>query len=497
MIFDDIDRYIVRLSGTLAMKSPRTRSRFQGRLAQNLRDALERAGLDHDVESQWSRMHVMSDDEQTGEILSRVFGVQGIRPSVRETWTRLDDVVRRGRELYGDAVDGQTFAVDTSRVGARDRFDFDSADVNEALGAELVEAGGKVDLDHPDLTVKLEIDAEAAYFFDREIEGPAGLPIGVEGRALSLVSGGFDSVVASWLMLKRGVELDFVFFNLGGGPHERSVRRVLARFTDRWMDGSEPTLHVVDFRPVVADIKAHVSDNYWQLMLKRLMMRTASTMTEYGDYPAIVTGEAIGQVSTQTLGNLAAIEAPIEAPILRPLVGSNKDDIIERARAIGMHDVTEQVPEFCQLDGGHPVTNSNRSRLDREEDKLDLGMLEPPRVDHEMYDARHDDSGDEPVDVQIGRVPEAAEVLDLRPEEAYERWHYPDALHVPFEVAREQYAMLPDEPAWVLYCDVGLKSAMIAEHMRQAGFEAYSFQGGVPRLKQYLDTSDGELSSES
>jgi thiamine biosynthesis protein ThiI len=486
MRFDHIDRYVVRLSGTLSRKAPKTRRRFYGRLEDNLCDGLDRAGIDYHLENRWSRMHVVSDDPEAGDVLSSICGIRGIRPSIREPWDSLEDVVRRGVELYDEAVEGRTFAVDARRVGPREDFPFDSVDVNETLGAELVDAGGDVDLDDPEVEVNLEIDRDAAYFFDREIEGPAGLPIGVEGRALSLVSGGVDSIVASWLMLKRGVELDLLFFNLGGPPHERNARRVLARMADRWMAGSEPVLHTVDFRPAVAEIKAHASNSYWQLLLKRLMMRAADKIACRGDYPALVTGEAIGQVSTQTLGNLAAIEGPIETPILRPLIGSNKEDIIDRARSIGMHEATEQIPEFCHLDSDHTVTNSNVDRLDREEDELDLEMLEAIVEDREMPSARAYDPSDEVPDIQIDEVPEEAEVIDLRAESEYERWHYPDAVHVPFETAREQYRLLPSEPTWLLYCDVGLKSALIAEKMQKAGFDAYSFRGGVPRLEDHV-----------
>ena len=477
--------YVVRLSGTVSTKSSRTRRRFVHRLEQNIRDALDRSGVDYEFESDWSRLFVHSSDERVGEILATVAGVQSVRPSHRSEWTTIDDIVERGAELFAEKVADKTFAVRARRVGPRDQFDFDSMAIQRRLGAVLDERAASVDLDDPEVEASLEIHRDCVYFYDHDIPGPGGLPVGVEGRTLALVSGGFDSAVAAWSMLKRGVALDFLFFNLGGPPHERGVRQVIGDLAERWAHGYEPKLHVVDFRPILADLKVNVPGKYWQVLLKRLMMRAADLVVEDLGCPAMITGEAMGQVSSQTLANLAAIEAPIAAPILRPLVGYNKEEIIAIARRVGVHDVAEKVPEFCALQGGPPVTSTTEGRLDEQEANIDFGLLERMTDERRIEDLRElVDSDDEALDVRIGEVPENAAVLDLRSESKFESWHFPDAMHVPFETALEQHAMLPQEPTWVLYCEVGLKSALVAEKMRQAGFDAFSFRGGVPKLRK-------------
>ncbi len=481
---------ILRLSGELCIKSPQVRRRFQDRLVHNIREALGRAGVDYELHRQWSRIDVESDDERAGKVLARIYGVEGVIPATRYSWETLEDILDLGEKLYLERVRGKKFAVRARRVGNRDRIPFQSGDVNRKLGARLFEASDGVDLDHPEITVALEIREDEVFFLDDEIDGPAGLPMGTEGKALCLMSGGFDSAVAAWMMQKRGIDLDFVFFNLGGPAHERGVRDVTKQICELWSNGYAAKLHVVDFRSLVAEMKEKVRGSYWQLLLKRLMMRASHLICQEEGYPAMITGESAGQVSSQTLLNLAAIQTPIPTPILRPLVGLNKNDITDLARHIGTYDISAGVPEFCALEGGRPVTNSSPEKLDREEELVSQSLLETlveRRLVHNVFEMA---SGDEIVDVEIDRVPEGAVVLDLRTHVADNAWKYPDSVHMPFEKAIENVAYLPKQGTYLLYCEVGLKSAFLAEQMRRAGFEAFSFRGGTHALKRYAKKAE-------
>ena len=140
--------------------------------------------------------------------------------------------------------------------------------------------------------------------FSGRVAGAGGLPLGVEGKAVCLMSGGFDSPVAAWLVLRRGVSLDYVFCNLAGDAYERMVASITKVIADEHSWGDHPRLHVVDFAAVVDDLRAKVEPRYWQIVLKRQMYRAAERVAAEVGAEAIVTGEAIGQVSSQTLGNL-------------------------------------------------------------------------------------------------------------------------------------------------------------------------------------------------
>jgi thiamine biosynthesis protein ThiI len=481
---------ILRLSGELCIKSPRVRKRFQDRLVHNIHEALDRAGIEHTLHRHWSRFDVETDDDRATPILARIFGVEGVIPATAFGWETLEDILDLGEELYKERVADKKFAVRARRVGSRNNIPFISGDVNRQLGARLFEASAGVDLDHPEICVGLEVREKEVFFLGDELAGPGGLPMGTEGKALALMSGGFDSGVAAWMMQTRGLDLDFVFFNLGGPAHERGVREVTKELCELWSNGYEPKLHVVDFRAVVAEMKENVSGSYWQLLLKRLMMRAADLICDVAGekhrrYPAMITGESMGQVSSQTLPNLAAIQESIPTPILRPLVGLNKNAIIDIARDIGTYEISAHVPEFCDLQGGHPVTNGTSKRLDREEKKISrslLATLVEQRNIHKVFEMA---PGEDLVDVETSQIPDGAVVLDLREPLADSAWVYPESVHLEFEKAIENVAFLPKEAPYVLCCEVGLKSAFLAERMRRMGFDAFSFRGGVHALKRH------------
>ena len=476
---------MLRLAGEITTKSRSIRKQFNRRLVQNLRDALERADIDADVDEKWYRIDIATDDRRALDVATRVFGIQAGRWSLSYDWETIDDVIDIGEALFADKVAGKTFAVRTSRAGHRHHIPFESPDVDRRLGSRLVDAGGDVDLDNFDVRVGIEVREDRVFFFDEERSGVKGLPCGVEGRALALMSGGFDSAVAAWTMMRRGVDTDFLFFNLAGPPQRRAVEEVTRKLCERWAYGYRPKLHIVDMRPMIAEMKNEVDGHYWQLLLKRLMVRAGHQIAQDEYYPAMITGESCGQVSSQTLMNLASITAPVTTAVMRPLVGMNKEKIIEYSRQIGTHDLSSSVPEFCALDGGPPIVDARPGQLDEREELVDRSLLEQLVERRKIVDVL-DIKIDETSQIQIDGIPEGAVVIDLRDESKYEAWSYDDAVNLPMHRALQQVGMLPDEGVYVLYCEVGLKSAFLAEEMQEMGYNARSFSGGVPTLKKYL-----------
>ena len=228
------------------------------------------------------------------EITNATYQAIGAR---RASWT----------EQIVSVTDPKSSWLSTSGARRAGSFGFGTQDVHVQLGAAL-NTYGTVNLDHPEVTVGVELrDGEALLFCGR-IGGVGGLPLGVEGRAVCLLSGGFDSPVAAWLMLKRGVALDYVFCNLGGEAYERAVVSVAKILADAWSFGDRPKIHIIDFDAVVANLKDVVTPRYWQVVLKRVMYRAAEQVATAIGAEGIVTGEAIGQVSSQTLHNLRAID---------------------------------------------------------------------------------------------------------------------------------------------------------------------------------------------
>jgi thiamine biosynthesis protein ThiI len=484
---------ILRLSGDFYTKARRTRLRFFRRLQANAEAALASRGIPYRLEPTWSRMYVETPEPGAAEVLARVFGVQSVSEVERRSWERLEDVVSAGVEIFGHAVQGRSFAVRGSRRGERERIGFDSSRVESALGRALLEAGaGRVNLSAPEVTAHVELEPGTAHFFFDKVPGHGGLPIGVEGRAMALVSGGFDSAVASWLMLKRGVQLDYVFCNLGGAAHRLGVLKVMKRIAEAWSYGCAPQLHEVDLTPLLADLRQRVRPANWQIVLKRLFLRAGAAIAHRGGRLGVVTGEAIGQVSSQTLQNLAVIDEASPALVLRPLLGFNKEEIVELARRIGIYELAAAVAEYCDLAPPKPATRAGLREVQRDEAALDLAHLDALVDSRNVFDLRRVDPEALGAPIpEVDEIPPGAAVIDLRSANAYRSWHYPGALHLDVPRALAAYPAFSRDRAYVVVCEVGLKSAHLAEKMREAGFEAFQFRDGIRGLTALAERQDG------
>ena len=475
--------YLVRLSPELTTKSRRTRRRFQAQLVRNLRDALDALGGRHDVRNLWDRLTVEAEHPAASERIARVFGVSSVSRIDARVPPDLDRIVEVGHALYKDLVAAhRTFAVAARRSGTHA---FGSRDVAVRLGAAL-NPYAQVDLDDPDVTVSVEVRETEAYLFSQREEAVGGLPLGVEGKAVCLISGGFDSAVAAWLVLRRGVSLDYVFLNLAGDAYERMVASITKVLADEWSYGDRPRLHVVEFGAVVDDLRAKSEPRYWQVVLKRMMYRAAERVAGELAAEAIVTGEAIGQVSSQTLGNLRSIDAVATLPVFRPLLGFDKSWIIERAEQIGTAALSARVREYCAILPDKPVTHASPERVAAQETTLDLALLERAVAGRKVLDLRALSPAElvEPY-LFIEQVPEGAVVLDCRSAHQYRAWHYPGAeLVAPHDVAGRMKELTKDR-TYVLYCDYGTQTANLAELLQRVGYEAYSFRGGAPRLRDW------------
>lgn len=473
---------MVRFAGEVATKSRRVRGRFQRRLARNLRDAFASHGLTVEVERRWSRMYLTAEDRGFLDPLSRVFGVSSFSLLEAECAAELEAIVSTGRRVFGERVRGRSYAVRARRSGSHP---FGSRDVMERLGAVL-NPGATVDLDDPDVTVRVEVRGERAYLFADRLPGPGGLPLGVEGRAMALVSGGFDSAVAAWMALRRGIELDYLFCNLGGGAYKRMVVEVAKVLADRWSYGSRPRLHVLEFGDIVGAMRQAVKPAYLQVVLKRLMYRAASRLAATAGADALVTGESVGQVSSQTLANLRAIEGAASLPVLRPLVGFDKEEIVARARHIGTYELSARVREYCAVAPGRPVTAARPRAAAEQEARVVPEPLERALQASETLELRSLELAEVVgPNLFVSEIPKDAEVVDTRDEGAYSAWHWPSAERRDYEELSRGFRGLDRGKTYVLYCTEGIRTAYLAERMQEEGFEAYSFRGGVRALRRH------------
>ena len=474
--------FLVRISGEVATKARGTRRRFQQRLVRNIRDALRSSDLTCRVEARWSRILVEASEPSAGRLIASVFGVSSVSEVEARLPADLDEIVRVGESLYADRVKGKRFGV---WARTADRYGFTSRDIKVKLGAALNQYA-EVYLDDPDVAVWVEVRDDEAFLYSEKIPGVGGLPVGVEGKAVCLISGGFDSPVAAWMLLKRGVSLDYVFCNLGGEAYERSVVSVAKILADAWSFGDHPRLHVVDFERPVEELKRGAQAKYWQVVLKRLMYRTAEMIAGEIGGEAIITGEAVGQVSSQTLGNLRAIDEVAALPVLRPLVGLDKPEIIARAERIGTAVLSKYIREYCAIAPDRPVTHAKPAAAASEEARVDLSVLESAVRDRKVLDLRALQAVDlvQPY-LFVSEIPEDAVVFDCRDAHHFKAWHYRGAEQRDLDDLANHFRKLDKERKYVLYCSFGVLTAHLAEIMQREGFEAYSFKGGVRLLMAY------------
>jgi thiamine biosynthesis protein ThiI len=479
---------LLHLSGELSLKGREPRKKLTDRLTHNLADALKSHGCAYRLERRWSHLVIHSDSPEAPEIAARVFGIKSVAVAERRPWTDLEDLLRQGQEIFTPEVRGRTFAVRARRGEEATRIPFRSPELERRLGALLVSESAGVDLGNPQVEARIELQGQQAYFFGRRRPAEGGLPVGTSGRALALVSGGFDSLVAAWQMLRRGIRLDFCCFDLGGHQHRVDALRAIVQLVDRWCYGYRPRLHLVDFRPVADELRERTDQRLWQVILKRQMLRAASSLCRHSKAQALVTGECLSQVSSQTMTNLLVLDRTVERSILRPLLTWNKEDIIALARHVGTHDASARVAEFCALDGKGPETHADLGKVEAEEEALDPHLLDRILGERTIVELRDPDlaawlAGPAPATpLAVEAIPEDAVLLDLRSERAFDGWHPANAVHASYPAILREFRQLEPSRTYVAYCEVSLKSSHLAEVMAGAGYRAHFVEGGSRAL---------------
>lgn len=311
------------------------------------------------------------------EKLSKIFGIVSVSP-VLGAQNSLESIREAALTAFrGKARPGLRFKVETKRVDKR--FPLTSPEVSSSVGAWLLQniPGLVVDVHSPEQLLEIEIREKEAYLFTEKFPGPGGLPVGVSGKALLLISGGIDSPVAGWMTMKRGVTLEALHFHSPPFTSERSLEKVmdLCRVLADW--GGSLRLHVAHFTKIQQEILAKTPEKLLVTLLRRMMFRVAGRLAERSGALALVTGENLGQVASQTLESLKAIEQVAALPVLRPLIGFDKEEIIALARRLHTYPVSIRPYEDCCtiFVPPHPETRPGLAAVAAAEKALDTEGL--------------------------------------------------------------------------------------------------------------------------
>jgi thiamine biosynthesis protein ThiI len=359
---------LVRYAGEIGIKG-RNRKFFVRRLRRNLRGALKRRDVSGDVWSEGQRIYVRVDDEAQDaalDVLSRVFGVASISP-VHHVPSDLDAIRSKALELVAQANlrPPTSYRVQTRR--ADKTFPYISPEVNRLVGEAIYEAThATVDLsDNADLTIGVEIRAEGTMVFGQVIPGPVGMPIGSQGRVFVLISGGIDSPVAAWLMMRRGCGIIPIHFAQSEVEKQKALAN--SQVLSEWSFGWQIKPLILDHNEVMESIVDRlyaIGEERWTcLFCKRAMIAKAAELAAQYHVQALVMGDSLGQVASQTLNNIIAISYGAQLPILRPLIAYDKAEIMRLARRIGTFDVSTHDSASCPFLPHRPITSANLEHL--------------------------------------------------------------------------------------------------------------------------------------
>ncbi|MBA1197247.1 thiamine biosynthesis protein ThiI [Pseudomonas sp. BIGb0278] len=473
-------KLIVKVFPEITIKSRPVRKRFIRQLSKNIRNVLKDIDPELKVDGVWDNLEVVTrieDEKLQREIIDRLSCTPGITHFLQVEEYPLgdfDDIVEKCKAHYGHLLAGKRFAVRCKRGG---HHDFTSMDVDRYVGSQLRQQCGAagIDLKNPEIKVRMEIRNQRLYVIHNQHQGIGGYPLGALEQTLVLMSGGFDSTVAAYQMMRRGLMTHFCFFNLGGRAHELGVMEV-AHYLWKKYGSSQRVLFIsVPFEEVVGEILGKVDNSYMGVTLKRMMLRAAANIADRLQIDALVTGEAISQVSSQTLPNLTVIDQATDKLVLRPLLASHKQDIIDTAYQIGTAEFAKHMPEYCGVISVNPTTCAKPQRVVYEEAQFDMQILERAlerarfiSIDHVIDELSQDIQIEEVAEATPGQI-----VIDIRHPDAQEDQPLViDGIEVqtmPFYAINSRFKQLDGNRQYLLYCDKGVMSRLHAHHLLSEG----------------------------
>ena len=475
-------KFIVKLQAEITIKSRPVRKRFTKILDSNIKNVLRRVDEQVTTRMNWDNVEVNTKDnspENRARLVAALKCIPGVPMflEVQQTeFTDLHDIYEKTLAVHSKTIENKTFCVRVKRTGTHE---FNSLKIEQYVGGGLNQQveSAKVQLKKPDVTIRLEVKNKDLFIVTERHQGLGGFPIATQEDVLSLMSGGFDSGVASYQMIKKGSRTHYCFFNLGGSAHEVGVKQVSYYLWNKFGASHRVKFFAVDFEPVVAEILEKIENGQMGVVLKRMMMRAATKVAEKTNIQALVTGESLGQVSSQTLTNLNVINRVTDTLILRPLAAYDKQDIIDIARNIGTEDFAKTIPEYCGVISKKPTVKAVLSKVEAEEDNFDFSILDKVVDETRVLDIR--DIGKETEEeikaVEfVEQITNDAVVVDIRsPDEEDENpleIANVKVIHIPFYKLATQFGDLDMSKEYLLYCDQGIMSKLQALYLQDNGF---------------------------
>lgn len=463
--------------GEVGLKSKRTRVYFEKKYIEAIKQALERNNLEYEsVVNLGGRFILYLEDPKSAiGVLKSVPGIQSLSEAKSFEFKKKEEIVKKITLFFKEKVVNKKFYVTIKRVG---KHEFGSMEVTREIGEILLPYSNGVSASNPEVIVSVEIRNNNCSFFTSIQEGMGGLPSGTAGKVLCLFSGGIDSPVAAYEMIRRGCYVDFLFVNIVDKNLFGQVANIYNYIINKYCFIHKPKMFVVDGKEIVNKIKKEVPDNLRQIAYKIALYKISEEILKKTDYDGIVTGESISQKSSQTLKSLSFIQEYSNIFILRPLLSADKKDIMHTAAKIGTLSSSEKIKEYCSLSEG-PVTTApilknkkdipDFTELVREtikSVKIFTGLIEVEEKDTIKLEHKQVISVDvRNTSVQKNNPIEADWKIDI---EKYEQ-------------NKDYMNSFEKDKSYLLICKFGVCSETIASELRKKGVNALGIS-----LKNYL-----------
>ncbi len=466
-------KFILKLFPEIMVKGSSAKRQMVGQLYNNLLTLLKRHSSDIAVKKFSDKIEVITPVEVLPEVRQTLLDTPGIEQVLEalqfDGMDTLDKIKEKVNETISKEIIGKTFVVRVKRSG---KHPFNSLQIEQTVGGYMLahnEAKG-VDLHNPEVTIRLELINNQLNIITLKHAGLSGFPLGTQGDILSLMSGGFDSTIASYLTIKRGIKTHFIFFNLGGIAHEIGVKQVAFYLWNKFGASHRVSFISIPFDAVIEEIFRSTHESYMGVTLKRLMLMASEKIADEMEIDALLTGESVAQVSSHTLRNLALIDQVTNKLVLRPLATMNKPEIIKIASEIGTRRFAENMPEYCGVISKNPITHGSFKRMEKEASRFDYSVLDKAVEDaQKIYvDEIVDDVANAaPVEVIHDLNNDKYVVIDIRTED--ECIQTPcKSIKIPFHKLKTEFKKLPKDKEYLLYCDKGVMSQLHAQYLRDA-----------------------------
>jgi len=480
-------KFIIKPFSEIMVKSKPVRKRYMQTMQYNLH--LKFRDLDENIKVWvfWDKLELNLKDESIElktdiksikKVLSRTPGIESF---LEVEWHKIeslesenveqkvifDEVLEKAADIYLDRIKDKTFVTRVKRSG---KHWFKSTEIERYVGAWLlikldkIGINWKVNLRSPEVTVKLEIKDSNLYVVKSVWYWIGWYPTWTQDKIISLISGWFDSWVSTFSLMKRWCKVDFLFFNLWGSAHELWVKQVAYYLNDEFSSWYAANIITVPFEDLVADLVKNVDHKYRAIILKRCMLKVADMIAKEHEYYAIVKWDSLGQVSSQTLKNMFAVDKACDTLVLRPLIWHNKQEIVDITKQIWTYDFACNMPEYCWVISDKPATWARLEKVEHAEKDMDdeilINSFNNKKVE-KVRDILKQTNTNEDIDF-VSLPHENDIIIDVRDPDMIEKSPLKGKNHIeiPFYEINNEFSKLDSEKRYILFCDKWIMSKL-------------------------------------